>query len=370
MVFALLCLILLAVISVYKNSRINSIYDQNVAKEWVKDSSAGSQVSLFFDIGTKLDKNSINDLRFYLSTEFSKVMDTTEYDATEDPLDGPFAYAYSARGTLDLVTSLIEGQSYQGISAMGVGGDFFLFHPINLATGRYFDDSDVDNDSIILDSYTANRLFGSYDCLGAEILINNIPHYVRGVYDPSEDSFYKNGGGNKGYVFVSYDTLEKAETSEGISAVEIVTENPVDNYLLTLINGESNTVFLKDSYEVVDNTKRFNIPNLISVVSDFGIRSMKSRGIVYPYWENVARGYEDIFALLLILQVLLWSVLIIMLIAYLTYLFKRYPIRTDKLKNKIYELTDKVRQKHLANNKLRAKEHAINKKEKSKWKDF
>lgn len=368
--FALVCLILLLVISLYKNSKINSLYDQNAAKDWVKDSKSGSQVSAFIYFGTKVDDNMINDIRYYCATELAKVMDTTQYDETEDPLDGPFTYAYSGTGTVDLVTSLIEGDSYKDISAIGVGGDFFLFHPVSLAVGRYFDSSDADADSIILDSYTANRLFGSYDCLDAEILIKNIPHYVRGVYDPSEDSFYQNGGGKNGYIFVPYKTLDKLGKSNGISSIELVAENPVDNYLYNLIMDDQHNCLTKETYEIVDNTNRFGIPHLISVISDYGVRSMKSVPVIYPYWENVARGYEDIFGILLIMQTLLWTILAIMLIAYLAYMFKKYPIHMDKFKNKLYGLTDGARQRIVARNRAKAKEHAISKKEKSKWKDF
>lgn len=367
-ILAFVCLVLLLVISLYKNSRINSLYDQNAGKYWVKENNSGSQISLFFKFGAKVDENLVNDLRYYVASDYSKIMDTT-FDSSENPFGGPYTYAFSATGTVELVTSLLEDKSYPDINVMGVGGDFFIFHPVNLATGRYLDSSVFDENSIVLDSGTANRLFGSYDCLDAEILIDKIPYYVKGVYDPEENSFNTKGG-DKGYAFIPYKTLDKHGKSNGISCIEFVAENPVENYLYNLFLNSQVSSLDKESFELVDNTKRFGIPNLFSVISDFGIRSMKSVSIIYPYWENVARGYEDIFAVLLIAQIFLWLVLSIMLIAYISYRFKNRTVHMKQVKDKIYEIQDNFRQKRNAVNRERAKKHAVSKKEKSKWKDF
>ena len=66
---------------------------------------------------------------------------------------------------------------------------------------------------------------------------------------------------------------------------------------------------LNDSFPVgngivVENSRRYTMPNLIQVVKDFGKRSMGVSGIIYPYWENAVRLTEDYAALLLVLTVL------------------------------------------------------------------
>ena len=60
----------------------------------------------------------------------------------------------------------------------------------------------------------------------------------------------------------------------------------------------------KSSYEIVENSSRFGLMNRFTVLRNFGIRSMNTKNIVFPYWENRARAYEDLAALLLILELL------------------------------------------------------------------
>ena len=55
---------------------------------------------------------------------------------------------------------------------------------------------------------------------------------------------------------------------------------------------------------VVENSSRFNLKGLLTVISEFGMRSMNDHAIRYPYWENVARGWEDVLAFILVLQIL------------------------------------------------------------------
>ena len=55
-----------------------------------------------------------------------------------------------------------------------------------------------------------------------------------------------------------------------------------------------------DSYELL-------IANPVEgfgLLKDFGNRSMVSKGISYPHWENRARAYEDVSALFLALELL------------------------------------------------------------------
>lgn len=61
--------------------------------------------------------------------------------------------------------------------------------------------------------------------------------------------------------------------------------------------------------EVLENTTRFDFLNLLKQLTQFGTRSMSSKAIIYPYWENMARGYEDIALLLLVFELLFICIL-------------------------------------------------------------
>ena len=55
----------------------------------------------------------------------------------------------------------------------------------------------------------------------------------------------------------------------------------------------------------MQNTGRFSLTSLISVIGSFGKRVMTTSGVVYPYWENAARMLESYAALYLVLAALL-----------------------------------------------------------------
>ena len=60
----------------------------------------------------------------------------------------------------------------------------------------------------------------------------------------------------------------------------------------------------QNQMSVIDNTARFDVPALLKVLMSFGTRSMQEMPINYPYWENIARGWEDILALILLIRVI------------------------------------------------------------------
>lgn len=76
--------------------------------------------------------------------------------------------------------------------------------------------------------------------------------------------------------------------------------NPVDKYALNYV--KENIGVEERELEALENTSRYELPALVQVILNFGTRSMNGKAIIYPYWENVARGYEDILALILIFR--------------------------------------------------------------------
>ena len=62
--------------------------------------------------------------------------------------------------------------------------------------------------------------------------------------------------------------------------------------------------FPPEENDVVENSSRYSLGHLLSVIGSFGDRSMRVNGVIYPYWENAARMAESYAALLLILGTL------------------------------------------------------------------
>ena len=85
------------------------------------------------------------------------------------------------------------------------------------------------------------------------------------------------------------------------------------------------------------------------MIGQFGVRSMNGKGIIYPYWENIAKGYEDILtALTLLMLITLLYPMILLLIAFIFWWrHKGWTLRDARLKgkDKLERLMERLREK-------------------------
>ncbi|WP_022768769.1 ABC transporter permease [Butyrivibrio sp. NC2007] len=272
------------------------------------------------------------------------------------PLQELYDIAYCAQGKVNLK---FENRTADRASAIGVGGDFFLFHPMTFVSGSYFSGDDLMKDGIVIDEEMAWQLFGSTDIIGECVEIEGIPHYVEGVVKRDKGRIKKAAQQDTSYVYMSYDSLSKYGTilsgvteehdvsedgttakSGGITCIEVVCPNPVRG-LAAKICKES--LGIGDEYvTVVDNTERFSFFSLIAVLRNFFTRSMWNKAIFYPYWENTARGYEDILSLILLVRMICMTVLILILVVFVVgaYRHKKWTVRgiVKYLSDKKYDL--------------------------------
>ena len=98
---------------------------------------------------------------------------------------------------------------------------------------------------------------------------------------------------------MSYSALN-AMAELPIDCYEIVLPDPVSGFAKKLMTEK----FPVGEGVIVQNTGRFSLSGLISVIGKFGKRVMTTNGVIYPYWENAARMAESYAALLLILGTL------------------------------------------------------------------
>ncbi|NBI91951.1 hypothetical protein D3Z45_15580 [Lachnospiraceae bacterium] len=287
------CLALWVGLTVFATVKKNGLLDQMAAKRWSEENNV-AQISCFFTESTEIDKNRIRTFE----NDLDKVLLEASITAPNENAR-LWADAYSASGKITLSSGKT---SLTDVTAVGIGGDFFLFHPVRLLDGAYFSGNDLMHDKVIIDEEAAWQLFGSNDVVGMEVKIGGIPHYIAGVIKREDGRFAEAAGLNKTVVYVSCETLEEFGVTEGIDSYEIVMPNPVKNFAYNSVKEK----FGMDENHmwVVENSARFGWKGLFTVVSEFGLRSMNNRAIRYPYWENVARGWEDVLAVVLILQIL------------------------------------------------------------------
>ena len=127
-----------------------------------------------------------------------------------------------------------------------------------------------------------------------------MPFIVAGVYEPMDIPLAKEAGLDENMVFMFYSSLEQYGTVSGVQWLDFILPNPVSGFGERILT-ENSTVDLQRAVVMEQNT-RFNMIPLYKLVPGYLERIMSKTGIVYPYWENMARGYENILVAFLLVE--------------------------------------------------------------------
>lgn len=330
-------LILLAVTTHMGNSQDS----QQMASRWSREERA-AQISCFFSPNANITIDTIEEFEHSVDN-FLKESSIT-LDETEHPGARLWADAYSADGKVQLTN---EKTSLEA-DAIGIGGDFFLFHPLKLLAGGYFSGNDLNHDYCVIDEDAAWQLFGSNDVVGMTVYIGQTPHVVVGVVERPQGRLEEAAGLDSTLVYVSYQTLTEFGQSNGINHYEIVMPNPVSNFALNHVR-ESLATGLEKETEVLENTSRYSLLNKLKLVGAFGTRSMNGKAIIYPFWENIARGYEDILALLTVFQLLFLLYPIVLVLVFFIKWWKHKGWTLKDIRNRVKDKAERRMEKIRAN---------------------
>ncbi len=301
---AVLALLFALLLQLWVQYIADHLEDQQMAARW-SDNGDVAQVSCFFSPNAEVTTDTILSFEYTLKN----VLKEASIEANTDNADARlWVDAYSADGKI----TLVNGKNSLEADAIGIGGDFFLFHPLKLLKGSYFSGNDLMQDYCIIDQDAAWQLFGSNDVVGMTVDIGNVPHIITGVIERAQGHMEKAAGLDSTVVYVSYETLNTLGTDNGINHYEITMPNPVSGFALDKV--KANIGVDDKNIEVVENSNRYSLVNRLKTLLEFGTRSMNGKAIIYPYWENIARGYEDIVALLTLFMIcsMLYTVTVIL----------------------------------------------------------
>ncbi len=329
----------------------NKLYDQQAANRW-DDNESAYQFSVFFDNEAETTPDTFKEFEYYYSKDLKATLSNNDQ---EEP-GKPFTSAYMAEGKLNLST---ERAKMDSVKTYGVSGDYFLFHPLEMITGGTFIDGEAHDDGIIIDEDTAWQLFGSFDIVGLTIDINGIPAYIKGVYKENDtrlenaakgyDSYMNtqvselgsvNAESAKSLVYVSYSFLvSNGFVGGNISSYELVSVASSESFVYSkILDRFKNKI---NHMEIVKNSSRFGYSNLYSVLRSFDTRSMDLNHIYYPYYENVARAYEDRLAILLLCEFLSFLIALVLLIIYIRHKWKNRTNHLERISDKLYDYSCK-----------------------------
>lgn len=317
--------ILLIVPVLIINYQKNNDVSHNAALRW--DSSGKSaHISVFMSEDAKFTLNNVMEFEENMKntlTESNALTNKSGYNTWID--------SYSAKGHLTISRDGVNVE----VSAIGVGGDFFFFHPLELVNGSYFTPDNLMDDLIVLDEDTAWRLFGSTDIQGMTVEINGKEYIISGVIKRDEGRLNKEAGNNKPTVYVSYNLLNKGEEETYITDYEVILPDLTKNYAYKIVKKGIN--LSADNRDIVKTDDRYSVTSLVKLLKNYGKRSMKTNGVIYPYWENVARGREDMCVYALLAEIIIAVICIVYVVINLVKLLRRNSENIKKLFINVFE---------------------------------
>lgn len=307
-----LLLILIGVCLWFVHSYSRVLLSQQAAEFWAGQSKERfAQISIFMPADISADEASVLSFRTTIDKKLAEA-------GVEKPETGSlWTDAYST-------TAKVEMKGERGAStatAIGVAGNFFMFHPYTLLSGSYISDDSVMKDRVVLDYELAWKLFGATDLEGMTVTIGGKPYYVAGVVRRETDKFSQRAfSTGDPVVFMSYSALTADSAgTQGTPSAQGMTDTPtpekttkLSSYELAMrdpITGFAKAIaqegFAGGKTVVVENSARYDFAGIIGIFKNFGARSIASNGVIYPYWENAARITEVYVARLYVIIALL-----------------------------------------------------------------
>ncbi len=314
----LILLLLLSGITGYLEIQKRSLDDQMQAKRWSQEEEY-AQISFFFSKSSGMQPEQVKGVRYQLESRLKE-----QSIEANNSLARLFVDAYASFGEL----SLKGEQKSIEVEAIGVGGDFFLFHPVKLLSGQYFAEGDVRNDIILIDEDVAWQLFGSSDIAGKDVRINEHYYKIAGVFEREQKELEMLAGSEGPMVYLPYDAFAKLTGENIISTYEIVMPNPVRGFAKGIIQ-ECFSLEKQDAI-LVENSDRFSYEAFYQLLKERAVRTMKTNDIVLPFWENIARVKEEKLAEVALFQVCISAILVLYWLgAIIVFMVRHKPTRED-----------------------------------------
>ncbi|MBR0172781.1 MAG: ABC transporter permease [Lachnospiraceae bacterium] len=338
------CLLLFGALTLLRSFLTNRQTDTRAAERFAPDGGY-AQVSVYFSEGAAVDAAHYREFIYRIETALT--VGAIEQDA-ENPDARLFLTCYSSEGRVTLSRDAKTAEA----DAIGTEGDFFFMHPVDLVSGMYYRPDALMKDQVLLSDTVAWQLFGGTDIAGQEIMVGGKPHYVSGVFRTGDGRMRKAAGSAESLVFLSAESLNAYGTVNGgahtMNCFEAVMPNPVRGFAASTMRAELKAY--ENRMAVIDQNVRFGNFALWKVLTDFGTRSMAGAAMRFPYWENLARGTEDVLVIILICQALLLAVPVLLLTVFVVqaYRHKRWTAGgiVEKISDRIYDIRSGQRRIH------------------------
>jgi len=309
---------------------------QQAAERWASSGDRFAQVTAFLPEYGGLMPGSMAGLEAAIMREL--LLEGLE---PHTPAGAP-VFAYSAEAVLRVAS---EYRGPVDAYVTGVGGNFFLFHPVQLISGSTFAPDSINRDLAVIDETLAWWLFGATDVAGMELIIGGNSFLISGVYRPLQDFASQAAEGALPHMFLYYDALAGERGMVPITTIEVVLPNPISGIAASILLEALDGAGVEDGeFVFVENSARYRLSALIDVIRNFGQRSMYRTGLRLPYWENAARMAEDFAALALLLMMLLLIYPAVVAICLFCRRFQRRKWRMRDARKKLEQMREQRRE--------------------------
>ncbi len=315
LLFLLLFLLLYAAIGAQADAAPGS----DAAERWEAEDSPHpfAQLSAFFSSSASLDLNDI----YLARTEIGKALEQNAVSAPE----GASSYIDAFSGETSVTVS--SSRKNLPVTATVCGGDFFFFHSFPLVHGNYFSEDTPNTDTVILDEVAAWQLFGATEVAGMEVTIGGQPYTVIGVTALPTDPIEKLAYGDEPRIFLNLIGYRVTSDFDKITWYEIVMTNLIDNFAAGILEKQFRITETSETAVLYDYTQRFSFETLALASPDYFLRTMRTDGIIPPYWENVALVAENKAIVIAFFAAIFGILATICFVAFVSLWFVIHPIR-------------------------------------------
>ncbi|MBD5139751.1 MAG: ABC transporter permease [Ruminococcus sp.] len=329
-------LLVFAVLSVIAAAVEKSLPDQHAAERWAGEEMPYAQVSVFTDMTSPMDINSVFMARVNIEKKLTEASLVSEKEGARIWAD---AFSSSQRKI-----SVSTDRATSDANLIATGGDFFLFHPFEIISGYYYSDDDVMHDRVLIDEVLAWRLYGASDVAGKPVRVDGTYYVISGVFRQSENSDVEKVYGMSPRIFMPYEGYSLLGGGEAVfTCYEACLPNQVTGQGKQIITEALSVQEENTDIRIVENSVRYGLKKRFEIIADFGMRSVVDGAVVYPFWENSARITEDKSALLLALQIV-FLIFPVCTAAYLLHLLvKNRKKLLGKALNALKHVPDRVR---------------------------
>lgn len=272
--------------------------DQSAARRWQSGKQEFAQISVFFSPQENWTETDRRMLLSQIRMSFQENSITNESEKGGE--EGLFIDCYSCETKM----TLTNGKNTAEAAVTATGGDFFYFHPQLWLSGYAYSQEDPMQDRVVLDKELAWNLFGSSNVEGMSLKINGKTYYVAGTVDRRETSADKAAYGESNRAWISYSALSSEEEKPPITSYEIVMPNPVSGWAKEILT--QNLAPEQREMTILENSSRSEFLQVFQDIGAFSKRTIVTKAVKYPYWENASRirdSYRELYLFLAVLFV-------------------------------------------------------------------